>query len=294
MLSISSHSLTTFDYNDKRSRAKKRGRDSIAGNDGASPTTSQKTQVHVQAASPQVNAPPIDEMAVSPKIPRKSRGKLPLRSNRSAVRAATTVTGSTAVVVAATKVAATDSMAITQTAVATKATAIATEATAMEVAATEVAGTKASAKEATAAKVAVPEAMAAVASAITKVSTSKITTATKSPAMESTATEAQIVAAKSPLTAAEVNTSDSTSNSSDQSDESVVEEASQDLKKGYDQNTYDLTYAIMPRFHPSNDWNKDNKHGKTFDIFQLSQERRQKDVRDNFDWMDFKRYHVDK
>ncbi len=51
---------------------------------------------------------------------------------------------------------------------------------------------------------------------------------------------------------------------------------------------YDDINAIMPRFKPSNDWNKDIDAAGVIDIFRLSKERHKKDTKDDFEWVNHK------
>ena len=65
-------------------------------------------------------------------------------------------------------------------------------------------------------------------------------------------------------------------------------------QKGGYVNLYDPMFAIMPRFLPRNNWNKDGMSKKTLDIFHQSKERHKNDVQDNFDWINFKAPRVEK
>ena len=53
-------------------------------------------------------------------------------------------------------------------------------------------------------------------------------------------------------------------------------------------------YAIMPRFKPSNDWNKDIDKGRVINIFTSSKERHKKDTKVNFEWVNHKTHPTNK
>ena len=68
---------------------------------------------------------------------------------------------------------------------------------------------------------------------------------------------------------------DTDSSSDESSDEVNISQ-----KGGY-VNLYDPMFAIMPRFLPRNNWNKDVMSKETLDIFHQSKERHKNDVHDN-------------
>ena len=96
------------------------------------------------------------------------------------------------------------------------------------------------------------------------------------------------------ISAAQVNADEKLKDSSESSDESTEDKASNILQKGWDLNSYDPMFAIMPWFNPTNNWNKGTNVNQAVDIFHLSQEWRKKDVKDYFDWINFKTPGVDK
>ena len=97
---------------------------------------------------------------------------------------------------------------------------------------------------------------------------------------------------KLPASTAQVNLDkelrDTDSSSDESSDEVNIPQ------KGGDVNLYDQMFAIMPRFLPRNNWNKDGMSNKSLDIFHQAKERHKKDVQDNYDWINFKAPRVDK
>ena len=56
----------------------------------------------------------------------------------------------------------------------------------------------------------------------------------------------------------------------------------------YEQHSYDDFFAIMPRFKPVNNWNKDIDERRVIDIFTSSKEQHKKDTKDNFEWVNHK------
>ena len=54
-------------------------------------------------------------------------------------------------------------------------------------------------------------------------------------------------------------------------DEDIHETVSSDPNY-FEQHSYDELYAIMPRFKPVNNWNKDIDEGRVIDIFTSSKE----------------------
>ena len=58
-------------------------------------------------------------------------------------------------------------------------------------------------------------------------------------------------------------------------DEDIHETVSSDPNY-YEQHSYNEIFAIMPRFKPFNDWNKDIDEGRAIDIFTPSKEQHKK------------------
>ena len=56
----------------------------------------------------------------------------------------------------------------------------------------------------------------------------------------------------------------------------------------FERYSYNEMYAIMPRFKPVNDWNKDLDRGPVINIFASSKERHKKGTKVNFDWVNHK------
>ena len=59
-----------------------------------------------------------------------------------------------------------------------------------------------------------------------------------------------------------------------------------------DQMNYAYLFAIMPRFIPINDWNKDVVDDRVINIYESSGERPNITSKDNFDWLEFGKHYV--
>ena len=54
-----------------------------------------------------------------------------------------------------------------------------------------------------------------------------------------------------------------------------------------EQTNYMYMFAVMPRFNPINNWNKDCSEAFKIEIFESAAKRCRIPVGDNFDWIDF-------